>query len=81
MFKSRDYDNERTGSLSINVDKQNDTVSIDDEFRYSGTQIDPHNPIFTAQLGEANNNTLFILAEYSLLNDLGTLNLSIRSTF
>jgi hypothetical protein len=81
VFKSRDYDNERTGSLSINVDKQNDTVSIDDEFRYSGTQIDPHNPIFTAQLGEANNNTLFILAEYSLLNDLGTLNLSIRSTF
>ena len=81
VFKSRDYDNERTGTLSINIDKQNDTVSIDDEFRYSGTQIDPHNPIFTAQLGEANNNTLFILSQYSLLNDLGTLNLSIRSTF
>lgn len=81
VFKSRDYDNERTGTLQINVDKDNDTVALDDEFRYTGSQIDAHNPIFTAQLGEANNNTLIFYSDYSLLNDLGTLNLSIRSTF
>ena len=86
VFKSENYDNERTGTIFVNVDKNSDTVSMDDEFRYSGTltSIQP-NPSFTVELGESGNNTLFIKSNYSLQatggEDDGILYVSIRSTF
>lgn len=86
VFKSENYDNERTGTIFVNVDKNSDTVSMDDEFRYSGTltSIQP-NPSFTVELGESGNNTLLIKSNYSLQatggQDDGILYVSIRSTF
>ena len=56
-----DLANERTGKLTINVDKENDTVTLDDEFRYTGSFANNQSiPIFTAQLGLSGNNTLIL---------------------
>jgi len=76
-----DLANERTGTLTINVDKENDTVTLDDEFRYTGTfGANQPDPIFTAQLGLTGNNTLILSFTKPNINESGTINISIRST-
>ncbi len=76
-----DLANERTGTLTINVDKENDTVTLDDEFRYTGTfGANQPDPIFTAQLGLTGNNTLILSYVKPNINEDGTINISIRST-
>ena len=76
-----DSTNERTGTLTINVDKENNTVTLDDEFRYTGTfGANQPDPIFTAQLGLTGNNTLILSYVKPNVNEDGTINISIRST-
>ena len=81
VYKSASGDNDRTGTLTINVDRTGDTVTLDDEFRYTGTT--PGNqpdPVFTAQLGLTGNNTLILSFAKPNINESGTINISIRST-
>ena len=76
-----DLANERTGKLTINVDKENDTVTLDDEFRYTGSFAgNQPDPIFTAQLGLTGNNTLILNHANPQINENGTINISIRAT-
>lgn len=75
-----DLANERTGTLTINIDKENDTVTLDDEFRYTGTfGANQPDPVFTAQLGLTGNNTLILSFAKPNINESGTINISIRS--
>ena len=79
MYKG-DLANERTGTLTINIDKENDTVTLDDEFRYTGTfGANQPDPVFTAQLGLTGNNTLILSFAKPNINESGTINISIRS--
>ena len=64
-----DLANERTGTLTINIDKENDTVTLDDEFRYTGT-FGANQPIqVTAQLGLTGNNTLILSLQNPNINE------------
>ena len=80
VYKSNPSDNERTGTLTIFVDKDTNSITLDDEFRYTGTT--PGNqpdPTFTAQLGLTGNNTAVLYYTHAIANETGTLNISIKS--
>ena len=81
VFLKNNADDETTGTLTINIDKENDTVTLDDEFRYTGTfGANQPDPVFTAQLGLTGNNTLILSFAKPNINESGTINISIRST-
>ena len=80
VYKSSPSDNERTGTLTIFVDKDTNTVTLDDEFRYTGaTPGNQPDPTFTAQLGLTGNNTAVLYYTHAIANETGTLNISIKS--
>ena len=80
VYKSSPSDNERTGTLTLFVDKDTNTVTLDDEFRYTGaTPGNQPDPTFTAQLGLTGNNTVVLYYTHAIANETGTLNISIKS--
>ena len=80
VYKSSPSDNERTGTLTLFVDKDTNTVTLDDEFRYTGaTPGNQPDPTFTAQLGLTGNNTAVLYYTHAIANETGTLNISIKS--